>query len=113
MPNDHLGPRSAGAAGRNKIPAEAHEFELALHETGDSAGPTLSAREQLERDIDAVERAAAALRRADAGLQVWTDDAPARGKRRPRAVWLLIAGIWAVAGLIAAGAIAAMARLIR
>jgi hypothetical protein len=46
-------------------------------------------RDHLEREIAAIERAAAALRRAEPGLESWTDMPPATTPK-PRPIWLLI-----------------------
>ena len=44
-------------------------------------------RAQLDRDIAAIEKASAALRRADPAMETWTD-APATAMQKPRPVWL-------------------------
>jgi hypothetical protein len=43
-------------------------------------------RDQLEREIAAIERASAALRKADPELETWTDF-PATTLRKPRRRW--------------------------
>jgi hypothetical protein len=78
------------------------------------------ANEQFARDIAEIERAAAALRRAQPGLETWNenwtearaDDAASFAIRKSRPVWLLIGALWLSTALVTAGAVAAIARLI-
>jgi hypothetical protein len=78
------------------------------------------ANEQFARDIAAIERATAALRRAEPALETW-DEAGAERRaeepaafsiRKTRPVWLLIGLVWLSTALVTAGAVAAIARLI-
>jgi hypothetical protein len=76
--------------------------------------------EQFARDIAEIERAAAALRRAQPGLETWNetwtearaDDAALFAVRKARPVWLLIGALWLSTALVTVGAVAAIARLI-
>jgi hypothetical protein len=78
------------------------------------------ANEQFARDIAEIERAAAALRRAQPGLETWDEnDTAARAAeaasfaiRKSRPVWLLIGALWLSTALVTVGAVAAIARLI-
>ncbi len=74
------------------------------------------ANEQFARDVAEIERAAAALRRAQPGLETWTeargDDAALFAVRKTRPVWLLIGALWLSTALVTVGAVAAIARLI-
>ena len=76
----------------------------------DEVGRALAqmAREQLARDIADIERATAALRRAEPALQSWSKPAmPALAKPRP--LWLLICVLWLSTALVTAGAVAVIA----
>ena len=61
----------------------------------------------LDRDIAAIERASAALRRAEPALESWTD-APAMVMQKPRPVWLLIGVLWLSTALVTIGAVFAI-----
>jgi len=67
------------------------------------------ARDQLARDIAAIEQASAALRRAEPALESWTGRSASAPKPRP--LWLLIGVLWVSTALITAGAVAAIAVL--
>jgi hypothetical protein len=67
-------------------------------------------REHLEREIAAIERAAAALRRAEPGLESWAD-LPAQPAYKPRPIWLLIGFLWVSTALVTIGAIFAVSAL--
>jgi hypothetical protein len=67
-------------------------------------------QEQLDRDITDIERATAALRRAEPALVSWVKPpTPALPQGRP--LWLLIGMLWLLAALITAGAVVAIALL--
>jgi hypothetical protein len=78
------------------------------------------ANEQFARDIAEIERATAALRRAQPGLEAWnenftasrTDETAFFAVRKTRPVWLLIGALWLSTALVTVGAVAAIARLI-
>ncbi len=78
------------------------------------------AHDQFARDIAEIERATAALRRAEPSLEMWseagsearTDDAAALTIRKTRPVWLLIGLLWLSTALVTVGAVAAIARLV-
>jgi hypothetical protein len=67
--------------------------------------------DQLARDIAEIERAAAALRRAEPTLESWTNP-PAHASPKPRPVWLLIAVLWFSTAVVTLGAVAAIAALV-
>jgi len=68
-------------------------------------------RDQLEREIDAIERASAALRKADPELETWTD-LPATTLQKPRRVWLFIGVLWLSTALVTIGAAFAISALV-
>jgi len=68
-------------------------------------------REHLEREIAAIERASAALRRAEPGLESWID-APSARQPKPRPVWLLIGALWLSTALVTIGAVFAISVLV-
>lgn len=78
------------------------------------------ANEQFARDVAEIERATAALRKAQPGLETWNesstgaraDDAMSLAVRKTRPVWLLIGALWLSTALVTVGAVAAIARLI-
>ena len=67
--------------------------------------------DQLARDIAAIERAAAALRRAEPALESWSNP-PQHAGRKPRPVWLLIGVLWVSTALVTVGAAVAIAVLV-
>lgn len=73
--------------------------------------PAVAEREQLEREIAAIERASAALRRADPEMESWID-APAAATPKPRPVWLLIGVLWLSTALVTVGAVFALSALV-
>jgi hypothetical protein len=78
------------------------------------------ASEQFARDVAEIERATAALRRAQPGLETWNEsstnaraeEAASFAVRKTRPVWLLIGALWLSTALATVGAVAAIARLI-
>ncbi|HUZ30958.1 MAG TPA: hypothetical protein VMV19_02445 [Xanthobacteraceae bacterium] len=68
-------------------------------------------RAQLNRDIAAIEKASATLRRADPAMETWTD-APPVVMQKPRPVWLLIGVLWLSTALITIGAMYAISTLV-
>jgi hypothetical protein len=78
----------------------------------DSSAPSAGVEtDQLARDIAEIERAAAALRRAEPALESWTN-APLHASSKPRPVWLLIAVLWFSTAVVTLGAVAAIAALV-
>jgi len=77
--------------------------------------------DQFARDIAEIERATAALRRAEPSLEMWSeagsetrpdDTATTLAIRKTRPVWLLIGLLWLSTALVTVGAVAAIARLV-
>ena len=66
---------------------------------------------ELEREIVAIERAAAALRRAEPALESWAN-APSLTLQKPRSVWLLVAVLWLSTALVTIGAAVAISALV-
>jgi hypothetical protein len=78
----------------------------------DQASSLASAEsDQLASDIAAIERAAAALRKAEPALESWSNP-PAQASRKPRPVWLLIGVLWVSTALVTVGAAVAIAVLV-
>jgi hypothetical protein len=84
----------------------------AAHATADDSGLLAAAdRDQLERDIAAIERASAALRSAEPALKSWTDS-QATAMHKPRPLWLLIGVLWLSTALVTLGAAFAISALV-
>jgi len=117
MPKHDLGDPQPVKTGGGTITSELRAFEAALgggrRATAGEPG-ALSQNDQLARDIAEIERATAALRRGEPALESWNEswcgEAPALA-RKPRPVWVLIGLLWLSTALVAAGAVAAIARL--
>jgi hypothetical protein len=77
----------------------------------DDSGLLAASRDHLEREIAAIERASAALRRAEPELESWVDQPPAT-LRKPRPVWLLIGALWLSTALVTIGAAFAISVLV-
>jgi hypothetical protein len=111
----------SGGADRGAVLSELDAFEAALRDPRDADGgaDALAPTDQLERDIAEIERATAALRKAEPALETWSkpaseawiSDPPATARRKPRPVWLLIGVLWLSTALVTAGAVAAIAVL--
>ena len=81
-------------------------------ENGDDFGLLAAAdREHLQREIAAIERAAEALRKAEPGLESWSD-MPAPAVHKPRPIWLLIGVLWLSTALVTIGAVFALSALV-
>jgi hypothetical protein len=115
MSNRHLGylppeePEGEGLLeeGRNFV----HRRELALANADDSGLLSAADRDQLQREVAAIERASAALRRAEPELETWTDT-PVTAAHQPRPVWLLIGVLWLSTALVTIGAVFAISALV-
>jgi hypothetical protein len=59
-------------------------------------------RDQLARDIADIERATAALRRAEPALESWTNPATAITTHKPGPLWLIIGVLWLSTAIVAA-----------
>lgn len=78
---------------------------------GDAGLLASAESDQLARDIAAIERAAAALRRVEPALESWSNP-PAQASRKPQPVWLLIGVLWVSTALVTVGAAVAIAVLV-
>jgi hypothetical protein len=81
----------------------------------DDPGPLAPAeRDQLARDIAAIERASEVLRRAEPSLDAWSQSPPGHATPlgQPRPVWLLIGVLWISAALVTLGAAVTIAALV-
>jgi hypothetical protein len=68
--------------------------------------------EQLARDIAAIERASAALRKGAPELQTWRETPVAATQYQSRPVWLLIGALWVSTALVTLGAVYAISALV-
>jgi hypothetical protein len=116
MPNHDLGDRPPGGEDDVAL-SEIDAFDTALR--GSRHGATadigsLEPADQVARDIAEIERAAATLRKAQPALEAWTagsnNERPAVTPPKPRPVWMLIGLLWLSTAVVAAGAVAAIAR---
>jgi hypothetical protein len=112
MPDHDLGERPSGD--ETELDAFATALRNPRRGSVEQAG-ALAQSDQLARDIAEIERATAALRRAEPTLETWSGplpgDAPAPALRNSRPVWLMIGLLWLSTALITIGAVAAISRL--
>lgn len=110
-----------GAPGGDTVGlAEPAALAAAGYHEGDGDLGVVRAHDQFARDIAEIERATAALRRAEPSLEMWSepaaearpDDAATLTIRKTRPVWLLIGLLWLSTALVTVGAVAAIARLV-
>jgi hypothetical protein len=116
MAMDRPDSRPSGNPGGDAVLIELRKSQTDRRSAPDArAAAALSAmteQQQLARDIDDIERASAALRRAEPALESWTDPPPATTAQKPRPVWLLIGLLWLSTALVTVGAVAAIAALV-
>jgi hypothetical protein len=94
------------------VPRTAHPRRRATDSIGqDTAALARFEQEQLAREFADIERASAALRLGEPGLQSWSKPATPAVLKKPRPLWLLLGILWMSTALIAAGAVAAIATL--
>jgi hypothetical protein len=118
MPYHNLGYRLSGGEGGDMALSEIDAFDTALrggrHGVAREDG-ALAPADQVALDIAEIERAAAALRRAQPALEAWTtssnNELPPITPHKPRPVWMLVGLLWLSTALVAAGAVAAISRL--
>ena len=106
QPLDFLSPDAAAAAAADTAARDTATIDRRAHGAADSDDSGLLAaadREHLEREIAAIERASAALRRAEPELESWVDSPPAT-LRKPRPIWLLVGALWLSTALVTLGA---------
>jgi hypothetical protein len=116
MASHDLGVFSADSAAEAAELADARAFKAPRRSgtdapADDAGSPALGEPDQLARDIAAIERAAAALRKAEPALESWSNPPPRAG-RKPRPVWLLIGVLWLSTALATVGAAVAIAVLV-
>jgi hypothetical protein len=104
---------AAAAAGDDKMgdTAALDARHRAAADPDDSGLLAAADREHLDREIAAIERAAAALRRAEPELESWVDP-PSPTLHKPRPVWLLIGALWLSTALVTLGAAVAISMLV-
>ncbi|MGB6543060.1 MAG: hypothetical protein WBF03_19550 [Xanthobacteraceae bacterium] len=78
---------------------------------GDAGLPAPAEPDQLARDIAAIERATAALRKAEPTLESWSDPPP-QASHKPRPIWLLVGALWISTAIVTVGAAVAIAALV-
>jgi hypothetical protein len=111
QPRDSL-PFGAAAGGDNAHDTATLERRRRAAADFDDSGLLAAAdREHLEREIAAIERAAAALRRAEPELESWVGP-PSPTLHKPRPVWLLIGALWLSTALVTIGAAFAISVLV-
>jgi hypothetical protein len=115
MSKQHAGFLASDGAADNAAADEAHALavrhDAAPAIAGDSGLLAAADRDHLEREIAAIERASAALRRAEPGLESWIDmPAPTMHKARP--IWLLVGVLWLSTALVTIGAVFAISALV-
>jgi hypothetical protein len=110
VPDRHLRPLSTGYHKSNVL-GGAHPFHAPAgdggRDRGDNSGWIAAADgDQFERDVAAIERATAILRRAEPTLQSWAEPVPTLGTPRP--LWQVIGVLWFSAALATLSAIFAI-----
>jgi|SRR5271163_1264206 hypothetical protein len=93
---------------------DAVRSDVARVNAGDDAPELLAAadRDQLARDIAAIERAMTTLRRAEPALQSWSEPPATPTPHNPSPVWLLIGVLWVSTALVTLGAVYAISALV-
>lgn len=119
MPNHNLAYQPSGGEHGDVALSEIDAFDTAPptgpHGATREEDGALAPADQVALDIAEIERAAAALRRAEPALEAWTTSSSNEPlpvtPRNPRPVWLLVGLLWLSTALVAAGAVAAISRL--
>ncbi len=114
LPLDIPSPDTAVATAADAAARDAPGLDRRARAAGDPDDSGLLAaadREHLEREIAAIERASAALRRAEPELESWVNP-PSATLRKPRPVWLLIGALWLSTALVTIGAAFAISVLV-
>ena len=118
MRQHHHGDDTTGGASGEAMLSNVHAFETALRVSRDGAGEagSLQQPDQIARDLADIERAIAALRKAEPALETWNEtpadnlsqDPAMPAMRKPRPVWPLIGFLWLSTALVIVGALAAI-----
>ena len=103
--------RAEGTAAVNQIRELDTLRDFTQVNANDSSSLAAADRDQLERDIAAIERASATLRRAEPELESWIDP-PAAAMHKPRPLWLVIGVLWLSTALVTIGAVFAISALV-
>jgi hypothetical protein len=112
MSNQDLGFVPSGDANIGRPPQSQREREsFALDVTDDQKLTATADRERLARELAAIERAAAALRRAEPELESWSA-LPAPAMHNPRPIWQLVGLLWLSTALATVGAVFAISALL-
>jgi hypothetical protein len=114
QPLDFLSRDAAAAAAADTAARDTATIDRCAHGAADSDDSGLLAaadREHLEREIAAIERASAALRRAEPELESWVDP-PAARQPKTQPVWLLVGALWLSTALVTIGAVFAISVLV-
>jgi hypothetical protein len=104
-------PLAAGDSVADEAHGLAVRYDAAPAFADDSGSLAAADRDHFEREIAAIERASAALRRAEPGLESWTD-MPAPTMHKPRPIWLLVGVLWLSTALVTIGAVFAISALV-
>jgi len=119
MPNRYLGFLSpVGSEGHAVLddvrgleaPSEARQ--AAADAAADQSLLGAAEQNQLENDIAEIERASAALCKAEPALESWTIPPAGSMQKTPQPVWLLIGVLWLSTALVTLGAVVVIAALV-
>jgi hypothetical protein len=103
-------PAAAGFDRRGTDRRAPAPFGPTAEEIEDARAIKRAASEQLARDLADIERATAALRRAEPALQSWSQPITA-AVHAPRPLWVLMGVLWLSAAIVTVGAAVAIAAL--
>jgi hypothetical protein len=114
QPLDFLSPDATAAAAAGAAARDTAALDRSARGAAnpDDSGLLAAAdRAHLEGEIAAIERASAALRRAEPELESWIHT-PSATLRKPRPVWLLVGALWLSTALVTIGAAFAISVLV-
>jgi hypothetical protein len=117
MPKQYLGFLSSIGAEGNAVLEDFRGFDSVRRDVTRATTAEYDSLEatddldQLERDIVEIERASAALRKAEPALESWTNS-PVGTMHKPRPVWLLIGVLWLSTALVTLSAVVAITALV-
>jgi hypothetical protein len=118
MSKDVLGSMPKGSSDWDSAYKAVRRLDAARRSIEDVVGErravTRTDSDQMARDIAEIERATAALRKAEPALEAWTERPRSRTRppRKPRSVWVIVGVLWLSTALVTAGALAAIAKLV-
>jgi hypothetical protein len=108
VPDRHLRTLSTGYF-KSNVAGGAQAFQALASDVdpGDNSGWIAAVdQDQFERDVAAIERATAILRRAEPALQWWAE--PAQTLSTPRPLWQIIGMLWLSTALVTLSAMFAV-----